>query len=141
MKFNGTKAIPWKFFVPILQVFKYFSWWCHKGEFLVRKALWKTWKTLIFHAFSCFSNYLLKDLHSYYLTTLRISWWFEDFHSLKNTKNIDFTKISYLLNHLHDVTGYNIQMLVKRDKRIFAEWFWYHWNRLLKGFQLIIKTW
>ena len=39
MEFNETKTIPWNFFVQILQVFKYFSWLCPKGQFLIRKTL------------------------------------------------------------------------------------------------------
>ena len=64
MKLNGTKTIPWKFFVPILQASDYFRWWCHKGELLIRKALAKHDILKFFKRLLSFLKSLLMDLQS-----------------------------------------------------------------------------
>ena len=59
MKLDCTKTISWEFLVPILQVLKYFKWCCHKGEFLIRKALGKQKKFFMVFQISGNSTYTI----------------------------------------------------------------------------------
>ena len=87
MKFNGTKTILWKFFVPILQASDYFRWWCHKGELLMRKALRKHEILNFFKRLLSLHKFQLMDLQSWYWTSFyRICWRFEAFDSEKRYK-------------------------------------------------------